>query len=224
MRGLVPPDAEPLQWWRIQRCLEVVSGHETWVYSFDPETKQQSAQWTPAGAAPPVKFRRERSAAKQMVAVFVARRGHVITVPLDTQRTVTANWYVKHCLPKVLDAVVLHRPRTRLRGLLLHHDNAPAHRAHQTKNFLAENRVQELSHPSYSPDLAPCDFFVFPRVKLQLRVIRYDSPEEAVEAFMKVLEDIPALEWASCFTKWFERMTRCIEAKGEYFEKLQYCF
>ena len=197
-----------------QGVWEIVSGDETWVYSFDPETKQQSLQWTPAGAAPPVKFRRERSAAKQMVAVFVAKRGPVTTVPLDTQRTVTANWYVEHCLPKVFEAVVAHRPRTRLRGLLLHHDNAPAHRARQTKDFLAENRIQELSHPPYSPDLAPCDFFVFPQVKSQLRGIRYNSPEEAVEAFIGVMEDIPTASWASCFTKWFERMVRCIEAQG----------
>ena len=39
-----------------QGVWEIVSGDETWVYSFDPETKQQSLQWTPAGAAPPVKF------------------------------------------------------------------------------------------------------------------------------------------------------------------------
>jgi histone-lysine N-methyltransferase SETMAR len=32
---------------------EIISGDESWVYSFDPETKQQSAQWTPVGGAPP---------------------------------------------------------------------------------------------------------------------------------------------------------------------------
>ena len=57
-----------------------------------------------------------------MLAIFVARRAHVVSMPLDTQRTVTANWYVEHWLPKLLDAVVAHRPRTRLSGLLLHHD------------------------------------------------------------------------------------------------------
>ena len=78
---------------RSNEVTEIVTGDETWVYSFEPESKQQSAQWTPAGGAPPNKCRRDRSAAKQMVAVFVARSGHVTTVPLVTQRTVTANWY-----------------------------------------------------------------------------------------------------------------------------------
>ena len=109
-----------------------------------------------------------------------------------TRHTAHSHWYIEHCLPKVLDAVMAHHPRTHFCCLLLHHDNAPAHRANQTKDFLAENQVQELLHPPYSPNLAPCDFFMFPQVKSQLHSIHYYSPEEAVEAFMKVLEEIPA--------------------------------
>ena len=59
---------------------EVVSGDQAWVCTFESETKRQSAQWTLAGAAVPVEFRREGSAAKQILAVFVARRVHVVTV------------------------------------------------------------------------------------------------------------------------------------------------
>ena len=84
---------------------EIISGDESWIYNFDPETKQQSAQWTPVGGAPPQKFRCECSVAKQMVAVFVARTGHVATIPLVQQRTVTGEWYATQCLPLVLEAV-----------------------------------------------------------------------------------------------------------------------
>ena len=199
---------------------EIISGDETWIYVFDPETKQQSAQWVEIGNPPPQKFRRERSAAKQMAAVFVAKSGHVCTVPLDTQRTVTAAWYTTVCLPRLLHAVAARRPRTGHRGVLLHHDNAPAHRAGQTQQFLKEKGVQQLQHPPYSPDLAPCDFFVFPTVKKQLRGVRFESPEAAVEAFDKAMKEVPQTEWAGCFDKWFQRMQRCIATKGEYFEKL----
>ena len=76
---------------------EIVSGDETWIYSFDPETKQQSQQWTPVGQKPPQKLARCCTVAKQMIAVFVSRVGHVATIPLATQRTVTAAWYVQDC-------------------------------------------------------------------------------------------------------------------------------
>ena len=45
------------------------------------------------------------NAAKHMVVTFVAKVAHVTTVPLVTQWTVTADWYVEHCLPQVLDVV-----------------------------------------------------------------------------------------------------------------------
>ena len=45
---------------------------------------------------------------------------------------------------------------------LLHHDNAPAHNALSIRQFLAEKNIAILEQPPYSPDLAPCDSFLFP--------------------------------------------------------------
>ena len=89
----------------------------------------------------------------------------------------------------------------------------------QTQELLAEQGVQQLEHPPYSPDLAPCDFFVFPQVKSQLHGVRFESPEAAVQAFQGHIQGIPDSDWSSCFQKWFQRMELCIEAAGEYFEK-----
>jgi len=55
------------------------------------------------------------------------------------------------------------------RQWILHHDNAPAHSALIVHEFLARNSITMLKRPPYSPDLAPCDFFLFPRCKLVLR-------------------------------------------------------
>jgi histone-lysine N-methyltransferase SETMAR len=173
---------------------EIVSGDETWVYTFDPESKQQSAQWTPVGSSPPSKLMRSRSVAKQMVAVFVARSGPVVLVLLVTQRTVTAGWYVTECIPQLLQALAERRPRTRHRGLLLHQDNAPAHAVRQTVEFMEQNHVQLLQHPPNSPDLAPWDLFMFPRVKHLIKGIRFESPELAVEAFRSLPFDLPQSE------------------------------
>ena len=51
----------------------------------------------------------------------------------------------------------------------LHHDNAPAHKALSVKQFLTKNSMTQLLHLPYSPDLAPCDFFLFPRMKKVLK-------------------------------------------------------
>jgi len=49
---------------------------------------------------------------------------------------------------------------------LLHHDNAPAHTSLFVREFLINNNMTTVPHPAYSPDLVPCDFYMFPKLKL----------------------------------------------------------
>ena len=83
---------------------------------------------------------------------------------LATQLTVTVECYTSQYLPQVLAAIAERQPRTPHWGILLHHDNAPTHRTKPTQGFLEQQRAQQVEHPPYSPQLASCDFFVFPHV------------------------------------------------------------
>ncbi|CAH2004935.1 unnamed protein product [Acanthoscelides obtectus] len=98
-------------------------------------------------------------------------------------------------------------------------NNASSHTAQKTRQYLTEENVELLDHPSYSPDLSPNDFFSFPKIKNRLRGQRFQSPEEAVDAFKNAVFDLPPNEWNKCFENWFERMQMCINLRGEYFEK-----
>ena len=90
-----------------------------------------------------------------MVLTLFAAGGHVATIPLEHQRTVTAQWYTTVSLPQFLQKLREKRPRVGLSGILLHNDNASAHATHLTMNFVRGTPVQLLSHPPYIPDLAP---------------------------------------------------------------------
>ena len=206
---------------RSRRVWDIVTGDETWIYQYDPETKQQSSVWVFEDEDPPVKYMRSKSAGKQMIACFFAKSGHVATVPLEDRKTVTADWYVTNCLPKVFEAWRERRPRTGTRGLLLHHDNASAHTARATTTFLEEKNVQLVAHPPYSPDLAPNDFFLFPKVKRQLKGKKFQTPEDARRFFDAIVSGLPESTWSGAFGNWFYRMDKCIESSGGHFEKLQ---
>ncbi|CAH2010858.1 unnamed protein product [Acanthoscelides obtectus] len=78
------------------------------------------------------------------------------------------------------------------RGIILHQDNASSHTAQKTRQYLTEENVELLDHPPYSPDLSPNDFFTFPKIKNRLRGQRFQSPEEAVDAFKNAVLDLPA--------------------------------
>ncbi|UYV82324.1 hypothetical protein LAZ67_21001715 [Cordylochernes scorpioides] len=61
------------------------------------------------------------------------------------------------------------------------HDNVPAHRAIIVQDYLAKHSVSVLPHPPYSPDIAPCDFFFLPKLKMTLKGRRFSSSSEVIE-------------------------------------------
>ena len=75
-----------------------------------------------------------------------------------------------------------------------------------------------VPHPAYSPDLAPCDFYVFPKMKLQLKGWHFVSTEEIQAESQQVLNILMPAGFNECFQKWQNRWDRCIQAQGDYFE------
>lgn len=194
----------------------IVTGDESWIYAYEPERKGQSTVWIFQFEENPTKVTRSRSVAKRMVACFFTKTGHVATVPLENQKTVNSAWYTSICLPEVFGKLRETNPNRRI---ILHHDNASSHTSHQTIEYLTTQKIELMGHPPYSPDLAPNDFYLFPRIKDKLRGQRFTSPEEAVEAFKNHVLELSHSDWQKCFDNWFERMHKCIDHHGEYFEK-----
>ena len=96
------PHAKKFDGGRSLHIWGITTGDKTWVYQYDPETKQQSALWVFSGENPPVKFKRNRSDCKQTIACFFAKFGHVATIQLEDRKTVSADWFVNHYLPNRL--------------------------------------------------------------------------------------------------------------------------
>lgn len=195
---------------------KIVTGDESWIYAYEPERKGQSTVWVFQFEEKPTKVVRARSVGKQMVACFFTKTGHVATVPLESQKTVNSAWYTTICLPEVFGKLRENNPNRRI---ILHHDNASSHTSRETKAYLDTQKIELMGHPPYSPDLAPNDFYLFPTIKDKLRGQRFATPEEAVEAFKNHVLGLSSSDWQKCFDKWFERMQKCIDHKGKYFEK-----
>lgn len=169
---------------RSKTVYNIVTGDESWIYSYEPETKQQSTVWVFQSEPHPTKVVRSRSVSKKMIACFFGIKGHVAIMPLEDRRTVNADWYTTICLPAVIDEL---RKTNRNRRIVLHHDNASSHTARRTMAFLKENNIELMTHCPYSPDLSPNDFFLFTKIKKKMRGQRFQTPEAAVEAFKSLV-------------------------------------
>jgi hypothetical protein len=84
--------------------------------------------------------------------------------------------------------------------LQLHHDNAPSHTSILTQQFLAKYKMAVIPHPPYSPDLAPCDFFLFPKMKL--KVCWFDTIQEIQAKSQRVLDTLTEKNFHEAFQKW----------------------
>ena len=73
--------------------------------------------------------------------------------------------------------------------------------------------IKTVAHPPYSPDLAPCDFWLFPK----LTGCRCERVEEMKEAVTKVIDTLTQEDFHEAFQKILERY-KCIAAGGDYFE------
>ena len=92
-------------------------------------------------------------------------------------------------------------------------DNAPVHNSILVTDYLTKMGIKTVPHPPYSRDLAPCDFWLFPK----LRGCRYETIEEMKEAVTKVIDTLIQENFHGAFQKLLERY-KCIAAGGDYFE------
>ena len=93
-------------------------------------------------------------------------------------------------------------------------DNAPVHNSFLVTDYLTKRGIKTVPHPPYSPDLALCDFWLFPK----LRGGRYGTIEEIKEDVTKVIYMLTQEDFYGAFQKLLERNNKCIAAGGDYFE------
>jgi histone-lysine N-methyltransferase SETMAR len=152
-----------------------------------------------------------------MLIVFFGAKGVVHKEFLPQGQTVSANYYVE-----VLDSLRNSVVRTRKENAAtwqLHHDNAPSHSALCVQEFLAKHSLATLPQPSYSPDLAPADFFLFPRIKTALKGTRFGTIEAIQTAVTKALNKVPVDTFQDGYHAWKSCWQKCVDAQGEYFEE-----
>jgi hypothetical protein len=76
-----------------------------------------------------------------------------------------------------------------------------------------------MDHPPYSPDLAPCDIWIFPKLKNAPKRQRIAADLFDMQRNVKtLLRGIPENYFQNCFRQWHHRLTKCTVSQGEYFE------
>ena len=110
------------------------------------------------------------------------------------------------------------RPDFLKKQWLLLQDNARPHIAAVALAALTEIGTA-LKNPPYSPDLAPCDFWAFPTLKIELRGKRFSSDDEVRNATAAVLKWMSQNNLFHVFESFIKRCKKSIQCEGHYFKK-----
>ena len=186
-------------------------------FRYDPTTKCQSAEWKSPASPKGKKVPLQKSKVKTMLVCFYDSRGIIHHEFVPEGQTVTGIFYfsVMESLWKRIRRV---RPENSAPGTwFLLHDNAPVHRAVYVRIFSPKTSVRAPSS-AHSPDLSPCDYFMFTTLKLPLKGRLFEDVQDIQAAVTSSLRPIQQEDVQRSFQSLLDRATRCMNAEGMYFE------
>ena len=195
----------------------IITGDESWVHHYDPESKMQSMQYRHKNSPAPKKFKVVGSARKVLLTIFWDMEGIVHIEFLEQGTTINSERYVSTL--RALKGRLRRVRQEKVKDVVIQHDNARPHTSCQTQCALQQLELPTIPHPPYSPDLAPSDFFLFPLLKKHLKGNHYETDAE-VEADVRTWCRSQTPEFfADGMRKLVQRWRLCIERDGDYVEK-----
>ncbi len=205
---------------RDRRFLEwILTMDEALFYVYDPRSNMESKEWMQPGENRPQVVRREQSVQKLMVIPFFNHCG-LLHVEFYRNLTITQRIFlpllvrIRHYIRVRRGCRIwLHRDR-----FMLHMDNALAHQGRFIRDAITDWNCPRLRHPAYSPDLSPCDFFLFPFLKRRIRGRRFPDLDRLQNAVSNEIGAIPQIAWQQCFDDWVRHCRKCLRFNGHYFE------
>ncbi len=197
----------------------VLTGDESWFWCYEPHMKRSTNAWLRSHERRPQKVSKDRYVRKVMLIIFWNSQGVIHREFMANGQGVDRHVYLQTM--RDLREKIRHRcPQLwRHQSFWLHHDGAPAHRADLVVNFLQATNTKVLPHPPYLPDLAPSDFFLFARLKRNMRGITFDSVDALKHCVDFELGQVAQWEFAHAMRdSWNKRIQSCIDHEGRYFE------
>lgn len=201
--------------WRLS---DVITGDESWFFHQQTGRKVSNAAWVAKDDPPPTIIRRNKFAPKTLFCIFFKSTGPLLIHRVERGQTIDRHYYIENCLQPVIEEIKKQRPSSGTHAIKLHHDNGRPHVHQDVLDYLHSEGITIVQHPPNSPDLSPCDFWLFDLIKRNLT----DQPnsETLHHAITEFMYSLDKDEYRKTFEKWIQRMQLCVDKQGDYFEHL----
>ena len=127
---------------------QIVTGDETWIYHFQPDSEAKNKVWVSSEGDRPVIECRCKTSKCMLYVIFFDSKDPVLQIPVLKGSSVTGKFYRESVLTQLVD---FYQKRTDVHGIKLLHDNAPAHKSATVQEYLKESGLDVLDHPPIQP-------------------------------------------------------------------------
>lgn len=195
--------------------INVLSGDEIWIFW----ENYNLSQWLPQGSKRPIVPKQTINSKKTMFSIFFSLRGFIVVKNLPNDEKFNSTFMIETILPEIDNKMKIYRPKSAAKGIFIHMDNAPCHNSKATIEEITKYGMIRLPHPPYSPDISPCDFWLFGHLKEYLKGHTFSNEKELFDEVHNFLNSIEKDEIKKVYNEWIQRLHTVIENKGEYILK-----
>jgi histone-lysine N-methyltransferase SETMAR len=162
--------------------------------------------WIQDGEDVLANVKRMTSSKKAMLSADFSRTGFVSIDLLPQGQKYNSQFFTETILPSLIARLFVHCPKLKVTAAHLHLDNAKSHHSRLSIEKMEESGFIHLPKPPYSPDLAPCDFFLFGYLKFQLEGKTFFDEDSVIEEVRRILMEIPVNLLHSVRAEWIQRL------------------
>jgi histone-lysine N-methyltransferase SETMAR len=153
---------------------------------------------------------------KTMLSAYFSGTGFVSIEFLPQGQNYNSHFFKEIILPIIVENLSIVRPKLKATAAHLHIDNTKPHNSRLSLQKIEEYGFVRVPQPPYSPDLAPCNFFLFGYLKSQLKGKTFFDENSLKTEVERILREIPMTLLCSVMEEWIHRLNQCIESAGDY--------
>ena len=181
----------------------VITGDESWFFHQQTGRKVSNTAWVAKDDPPPTIIRRNKFAPKALFCIFFKSTGPLLIHRVEREQTIDHYYYIENCLQPMIEEIKKQRPSSGTHAIKLH-GNGRTHVHQDVPDYLRSEEITIVQHPPHSPDLSPCDFWLFGLIKRNLT----DQPKSETlhHAIIEFMYSLDKDEHRRTFEKWIQRM------------------
>jgi histone-lysine N-methyltransferase SETMAR len=190
------------------------TGDESWIFYTYHDRTMWVYSWEDVNEA----VRPSHYQKKTMVTIFFNGSGQFVVDILPPGTKMNSKYFADNIIDVLSGFCYPKGRQPGERKVMLHFDNAPIHCTGMIAERMFLREFKKMDHPPYSPDLSPCDFFLFGYLKGELAKRDYATPEDLLFEVRCVAAGISSELCRRVFENWIVRLQECIKCGGDYVE------